>query len=151
MAPALFVHLEPNYFLGSVCISIRPRSTQPIHLVLFKVVVISVVTVDIVVARKSHGVNSWIYANTGPKRPFSWHACTHTQREGHCGYHNEEVRAGEWSQCQPSLSLLVFQSLTTPYLINQILKCFLFCLILEYWLYIDLFQWNKLYTWAWTQ
>lgn len=49
--------------------SVRSGFT-PIHLALSGVVVISVVPADIVIARKSHGVNLGVYADTGPKSPF---------------------------------------------------------------------------------
>lgn len=91
----------------------------------------SVVTLDIVVARKIHGVNSRIYANTGPERPFAYthaHTHMHTHRmEDHSGYDNAEVRVG-----QPSLSLFVFQFLTAPDFINQTLKFSFSSLVLEY-------------------
>jgi len=91
-------------------------------------VVISVVTVDTVVARKIHGVNSWIYVNIGPEDYLLAFVHTHNAHPQGGGYHEEDRTE---QQCQSSLFLLVFQSLTTSDIINQTLKIF-FCLILEY-------------------
>lgn len=89
--------------------SVRNRFTQPIHLALSGVVVISVVPADIVIARKSHGVNLGVYADTGPKSPFS------PTRDGRINLliTTKGLELKERSQCQLSLSLLISLSQTS--------------------------------------